>query len=171
MYQKGRLEEALEHLRAAARSVPFGRDLALRYADLEMSRGDSSIAEKQYEAIAVEHGSVRAMLALARLLARRGEGQRAIGVVYQALERAPNSEEVLSAYGRLCVEHEAPVPGMKTLKALTRLYPTNAEYSYLLGVARLQLAESEGAVEALRRSLELDPDQVLPLFVGAAGYY
>ena len=42
------------------------------------------------------------------------------------------------------------------------MHPTVAEYPYLLGIARLQLAESDGAVEALRRSLELDPDQVLP---------
>lgn len=164
LLQQGRPEEALEHLREAARRGPVDLDLALRLAELEVEHGDASVGEKLYESIAMEHGSVRAMLALGRSLARRGEGQEAIAVVYRAVEMAPNSEEALSAYARLCVEHGAPVPAMKTLEALTRLFPMNAEYSYLLGVARLQLAESEGAVAALRRSLELDPDRVLPLF-------
>ncbi len=69
----------------------------------------------------------------------------------------------MSAYARLCVEHQAPVPAMATLEALTRMHPTVAEYFYLLGIARLQLAESDGAVAALQRSLELDPEQILPL--------
>jgi tetratricopeptide (TPR) repeat protein len=162
--QQGRPGEALEHLRVAARSGPLDLELALQLATLEVSRGDVSTGEKLYESIAMEYESVRAMLALGRSLARRGAGQEALSVLYRAAEVAPNSEEVLSAYARLCVEHEAPVPAMKTLEALTRLRPAEAEYFYLLGLARLQLAESDGAVAALRRSLELDPDQVLPLF-------
>ena len=162
--QQGREVEALEHLRVAARSGPLERELAFQLAALEISHGDVSVGEKLYESLAMQYDSVRAMLALGRSLARRGEGQKAIAVLYRASEVAPNSEEVLSAYARLCVEHGAPVPAMKTLEALNRLRATVAEYSYLLGIARLQLAESDGAVAALRRSLALDPEQVLPLF-------
>lgn len=162
--RQGRQDEALEHLRAALQSGPLERELRFQLAALEVSRGDVSAGEKLFESLATELDSVRAMLELARSLARRGEGQMALGVVYRALTIAPNSEEVMSAYARLCVEHQAPVPAMRTLEALTRLHPEVAEHSYLLGIARLQLAESDGAVAALRRSLELDPDQVLPLF-------
>ena len=92
----------------------------------------------------------------------------ALGAFEQALAKGrlkdPGEVYVLSAYARLCVEHEAPVPAMRALEALTRLFPEIPEYFYLLGLSRLQLAESDGAVAALRRSLELDPDQVLPLF-------
>jgi Flp pilus assembly protein TadD len=125
--QQGRPAEALDHLRVVARSGPLERDLALQLAGLEVEHGDVLVGEKLYESIAMEHGSVRAMLALGGSLARRGEGQMAIGVVYRAVEVAPNSEDVLSAYARLCVEHEAPVPAMKTLESLTRLFPANAE--------------------------------------------
>jgi tetratricopeptide (TPR) repeat protein len=164
MLQKGSPDEALEHLRVAQQEGELERELAFKLAELEVARGDELAGEKIYESIAMRHESVRAMLALGRSLSRRGEGQKAIGVVYRAVEMAPNSEDALSAYARLCVEYEAPVPGMRSLEALTRLFPLNAEYSYLLGIARLQLAESDGAVAALRRSLELDPDRVLPLF-------
>ncbi|MDH3745531.1 MAG: tetratricopeptide repeat protein, partial [Acidobacteriota bacterium] len=162
--RQGRSEEALRELRAALGLGPLERELAFQLAALEIARGDVSAGEKLFESIAVEYHSVRATLELARSLARRGEGQMAIGVVNHAVGVAPNSEDVLSAYARLCVEHEAPVPAMKTLEALTRLHPTNAEYFYLLGLAQLQLAESDGAVAALRRSLELDPERVLSLF-------
>lgn len=162
--QQRRMEDALRELRAAARLGPLDRVLALQLAALEVDRGEVASGEQLYQSIAVEHGSVRAMLALARSLARRGEGQMAIGVVNRAAAVAPNSEEVMSAYARLCVEQQAPVPAMRTLEALTRLHPTVAEYSYLLGLARLQLADWDGAVTAFERSLELEPDQVLPLF-------
>jgi tetratricopeptide (TPR) repeat protein len=161
--QQGRAGEALQELQAAARLAPLERELAFQLAGLETSRGDVSAGEELFESLAMQHDSVRAMLELARSLARRGEGRRALGVLRHALDTAPNSEKVMSAYARLCVEAEAPVPAMETLEALTRIHPSVAEYWYLLGIARLQLAESDGAVEALRRSLELEPRQALPL--------
>jgi tetratricopeptide (TPR) repeat protein len=164
MIQKGAPEEALQHLRVAAQAGALEREVAFQLAALEVSQGDVATGEELFESLAMQYQSVRALLELGRSLARRGEGQRALGVVYRATELAPNSEDVMSAYARLCVEHEAPVAGMRTLEALTRLHPLNATYPYLLGLARLQLVESDGAVAAFRRSLELDPDQVLPLF-------
>ena len=152
----------MRELRAADRLGALDRELALQLAALELAAGNIEAGETQLMSLAERFDSVRAMLELARSLARRREDQRAIGVLRRALDVAPNSEAVLRAYSRLCVEHEAPVPAMATLEALTRMHPTVAEYPYLLGIARLQLAESDGAVEALRRSLELDPDQVLP---------
>jgi tetratricopeptide (TPR) repeat protein len=160
----GRRAEALAQLRKAKQLGELDQDLAFQLGVLEVEIGNVEAGEKQLESVAMRFSSVRAMLALGRSLARRGEGPMALGALYQALEVAPNSEEVMSAYARLCVEHEAPVVALKTLEALTRLYPENAEYAYLEGLAQLQLAESDAAVAAFRRSLELDPDQVLPLF-------
>jgi tetratricopeptide (TPR) repeat protein len=161
--QQQRGEDALRELRAAARLESLDRQLAFQLATLELAQGNTEASEAQLVSLAERFDSVRAMLDLARSLARRGEAQRAIGVLRHALDIAPNSEAVLSAYARLCVEHQAPVPAMATLEALTRMHPTVAEYHYLLGIARLQLAESDGAVEALERSLELEPRQILPL--------
>ena len=161
--QQRRADDALRELRAAARLESLDRQLAFQLATLELARGNTEAGEDQLVSLAERFDSVRAMLDLARSLARREEAQRAIGVLRHALDIAPNSEAVLSAYARLCVEHEAPVPAVATLEALTRLHPNVAEYFYLLGITQLQLAESDGAVEALERSLELDPQQVLPL--------
>jgi Flp pilus assembly protein TadD len=170
LLRQGRSDEALEELRVALRSGPLERELAFQLAALEISSGDVAAGEELYERIAIEFDSVRAMLELGRSLARRGESKLALNVLYRAKELAPNSEDVLSAYGRLCVEHEAPVAGMQTLDALTRLHPEVAEYWYLLGIARLQLAESDGVERALRKSLEIDPQQVLPMFALGMSY-
>ena len=43
------------------------------------------------------------------------------------------------------------------------MHPEAAEYNYLLGVARLQIGEMAGAIEALQRSLELEPGRPLTL--------
>ena len=161
--QQQRTNEALAELRAAARLEALDRPLAFKLAELELGAGNVEAGEAQLISLAERFDSVRAMLELARSLARRGEAQRAIGALRHALDVAPNSEALLSAYGRLCVEHQAPVAALAPLEALTRMHPAVAEYFYLLGIANLQLAESDDAVAALERSLELDPQQILPL--------
>jgi tetratricopeptide (TPR) repeat protein len=120
--------------------------------------------------MAVRFGSVRAMLELARSLARRGQEQQALGVMNEALPRAPNSQEVLSAYARLCLQTDAPVPSMRALEALVRMHPEEAEYWYLLGIARFQLASTEDSLAALQRSLELEPGRPLPLIALGLAY-
>jgi tetratricopeptide (TPR) repeat protein len=159
LLQQGRAEQALNELRAAARLGPLERDLTLWLADVELSQGNDSQAEVQLRSLAERFQSVRALLELARLHARRGQSQRSAEAVQRALDIAPNSEEVLTARARVSLSVQAPVLAIEALRALTRMHPTVAEHTSLLGVALLQIGELDGAIEALQRSLELEPNR------------
>jgi tetratricopeptide (TPR) repeat protein len=161
--QQGRNEDAVTELRTAARLGPLERDLALWLADVDLSLGNTAQAEALLRSVVERYQSVRALLELARLYGRTGMNQRAAEIVQRALEIAPNSEEVLAAWARVSLAVETPVVAIRTLESLIRMHPTAEEYNYLLGVARLQIGEMAGSVEALRRSLELEPDRPLAL--------
>ncbi len=163
LLRQGRTEEALVELRAAAKLAPLERELALWLADAELARGHEARAEVQLLSVTERHPSVRALLRLAKIEARRGEARRADETIRQALRIAPNSEEVLAAHAKVSLTVDAPVAAIEALEALVRIHPTVAEYSYLLGVARLQIGDMGGAVEDLERSLALEAERPLSL--------
>ncbi len=163
LLQQNRAEEALAELRAAARLGPLERRLALWLADAELERGNAAQGLAQLESVTQRFGSVRALIELARLQARGGANQDAAETLDRALALAPNSEAALSARAKVALALQTPVIAIGTLEALTRIHPEVADYAYLLGVARLQVAEMASAIEALQRSLELAPGRPLPL--------
>ena len=120
----------------------------------------TSEQERQLEAMA-QQGSVRAHLELARRGAERGDLNRSLAILTEAIELAPNSEQVLATYARVALAARAPVQAIITLEPLTRMHPTVAEYAYLLGVARLQAGAIPLSVDALREAVRLAPRHVL----------
>lgn len=108
-------------------------------------------------------GSVRSLLGQVRAESDRGDVEAALETVRRALQIAPNSETVLNAHAELSLAARAPVPAILSLEPLTRMHPSVARYHYLLGVARMQIADMAGAAEALRRAVELQPRDALSL--------
>lgn len=121
-----------------------------------ISQGRYDEAETVLKRLAGE-GSVRALLLLARLESGRGQGDAALGSLRRALELAPNSEEVLSAFARVQLASRSPGPAILALEALVRMHPAESNYAYLLGVARLQVGELGDAVPVLEIAAKLDP--------------
>jgi tetratricopeptide (TPR) repeat protein len=107
--------------------------------------------------------SVRQLLQRAREKASNGQHMETLKLLTRARMLAPNSEEVLSDFAENSLAIDDPVAAMVALEALSRMHPTVARYPYLLGVARLQLGAMELSVEALRKSLELAPDEILTM--------
>lgn len=110
-----------------------------------------------------EAGSAQALMRQARTLASQGEHLEAAQILNRVLDIAPNSEEALFEYGKNSLAIGDPVGAMNTLEPLTRMHPTVSEYHYLLGIAMLQIGELEYSVDALRMSLELEPQRVLSM--------
>jgi Tfp pilus assembly protein PilF len=113
--------------------------------------------------VAADSQSVRAMLELARTQSRAGDAPAALATLRRALALAPNAEEVLSAYARVSLASRAAIPAATTLRALTRMCPSVADYHYLLGVALMQAGDTHSAVESLRRAEQLAPSRALTL--------
>ncbi len=163
LLQEGRFDDAYVELKAAAELGALERRMALWLGEAELSRGNASKAAAQFGSVAERFGSVKALLELGRLQARSGDNQSAAATLDRALEIAPNSEEVLAARAKVALMLEHPVVAIIALEALARMHPDSAEHAYLLGVARLQVAEAGGAIETLERSLAIAPGRPLPL--------
>lgn len=126
-----------------------------------LREGRAEIAEAAFQKLAEEGESVRARLYLARLLAQRGDARGALGELASAREAAPNSEEVLSAYARVALGLQEPIPALEALEPLVRMHPGVAEYPYLLGVAWMQAGDMAAAAAVLERAVELEPERAL----------
>ncbi len=113
----------------------------------------------QPEAAATE--SVRGLLDQARALASRNEGEAAAEALGRAIALAPNSEDVLNAYARFSLARGNPIQATLALEPLARMHPGEAEYAYLLGVARMQVGEMAEAAEALFDAAALDRSRAL----------
>lgn len=157
---------ALATLLLAAPQPPAAaseRDRAMGRASQALAAGDRAEAERLLGATAERFHSVKALIELARVQAGGGEGASALATLEKALRLAPNSEEVLRAYAQVCLTGHAPVPAILALEPLARLWPTVAEYHYLLGVALMQAGDMPAATESLQQAEQLDPDRALTL--------
>lgn len=154
---QNRRDDAVAQLRQAARLGPLPRDLTMTLAAAELRAGNAAAAERQLRSAAERFDSVQALLELSRLAVSRGDHPIAFEVLQRALEIAPASEEVLAANARAALAADLPVPAIIALEPLVRMHPSVADYTYLLGVARMQVGDMPGSIEALRRALELEP--------------
>ena len=105
--------------------------------------------------------SVRHLLDQARTLAGRNEPEAAAEALGWAISLAPNSEDVLNAYARFSLARSNPIQAILALEPLARMHPGEAEYAYLLGVARMQVGEMAQAAEVLHEAADLDPRRAL----------
>lgn len=139
------------------------RAATLQRAALAVAEGRRAEAERLYRDASTRFRSVRAMVELARLQTADGRTADALQTLGRARERAPHSEDVLSAYAQVALAARAPVPAVEVLAPLARMCPAVGAYHYRLGVALLQAGDVTGAVESLERAQATEPDRPLTL--------
>ena len=107
--------------------------------------------------------SADVLLQLARLDAQANDPRGATESLHHALELAPDSEDVLSAYAQLMLGLRSYLKALQVLDPLTRMCPADAHYHYLLGVALLQAGDMPRAIEFLQKAERLEPGRALTL--------
>ena len=149
---------------ASPKAAPIAdRSVLLKQAADAQQAGDNAQAMRLFQLAADRYESVRAYLELARLQARSKETPAALATLAKARELAPNSEDVLSAYAQLALASKQPMPAVLTLVPLARMYPSVAQYQYLLGVGLMAIGDMPAAVDALEAANRLEPDRALTL--------
>ena len=151
--------EATDELRRAAILGPLERDLALHLAGVERAAGRPLQAERQLRSVVDRFKSVQALLQLAQLQSEQKNGAGALASLRRAGALAPNSEDVLSAYAVGLLASPTPDAAIPILGALTRIYPMEARYQYLEGIAVLGAGDAAAALLFLREAMRLEPDQ------------
>jgi tetratricopeptide (TPR) repeat protein len=145
-------------------SVPLpDRATLLKQASEAQQAGRGDEAIRLWRLAAERYQSVQAYLELARAQTRKGDTPAAMETLSKARTIAPNSEDVLSAYAQLALAAKLPMPAVFTLESLARVYPTVAQYHYLLGVGLMAIGDMPSADEALTEANRLEPDRALTL--------
>lgn len=128
-----------------------------------LQRGNRAEAKQLLASAGERHDSVRALMQLARLESEDGRAAQAMRALSAARRLAPNSEAVLAAFAELSLRVRATVQGILALESLTRLYPGEARYAYLLGVGLMTAGDMPAAIDVLRKANTLEPDRPLTL--------
>lgn len=145
-----------------AAAVP-DRVTLLKQAGEAQQAGRYEEAARLLQLAADRYQSVQAYLDLARVQSRTKQNPAALASLAKAREIAPNAEDVLSAYAQLALASKLPMPAVMTLVPLTRMYPSVAQYQYLLGVGLMALGDMPSAIDALREANRLEPDRAVTL--------
>lgn len=153
--------DAAEILRQAAKLGPLDRDLNNFLAEAEVASGHLAAAEALWRQAVESFDSVHARYRLATVLLQRGDFEPALATLRDALERAPNSEELLALYGRATLAAKQPAAALRPLEELIRMVPEDEDYPYFLGVARMQVGLLPEAEQILTRCVEGRPDHLL----------
>lgn len=149
--------------RAAPVADATERERLLQRAAGLLAQGRRTEAAQIFRSVSARFGSVQALLQLARIESGEGNAPAALESLRNARKLAPNSEEVLIAFAQVSLAARNVVPAIHTLRSLTRICSTAAEYHYQLGVALMLAGDMPAAVEALERSEQLDTDNGLTL--------
>lgn len=154
-------EKALATLRQAAEIGPLERELAFYLAGRELEAGHGERAEAQLFSLAQRFDSPRALHQLAQLRWRQGALGEASNLLRRALDLAPNATNLLDTYARVSLARRQPIYALVALEGLERMHPAHTEYTYLLGVARLQVGDMTGALESLELATQRSPERSL----------
>jgi tetratricopeptide (TPR) repeat protein len=143
-------------------AVPDRATLLARAGEA-LQRGNRAEAKQMLGTAGQRYSSVRAWLQLARLESEDGRATEAMRALTAARTLAPNAEEVLAAVAELSLRVQSPVPAILALESLTRMYPAESRYAYLLGVGLMAAGDTPAALDVLRKANALEPDRPLTL--------
>ena len=115
-----------------------------------------SLAE---QALAEDPNLVPARLLLARFHLDEGRFRDAIRLLEPARAQAPRNAEVLLALGDAHFQSKSYQRAAELFETAASIRRPDPNLLNALGLARAQIGNTEGAIDALARSLELDPAQ------------
>ncbi len=138
----------------AAQGVNADRDFAwTNRALIALRRGDLAAAEALCRlALAVDAGSVRAVVNLADVLREQGRDDEGEPALRAALERAHDKGPIAHALGLLLVRQGRADEAMPLLAQAARLSPDDARFAYVLAVALHDRGQQDAAVAELQRA-------------------
>jgi len=168
--QEARAGALAEYIEGMEYSLDFAfanHNLGNLYRDL----GDPALAEEYFRrAIEIDDLFFPPKSNLALLLNARGENAEAERLLREILEAYPDQYEVAYSLALLLVEMEKPEEGAAFLALAAEGMPDYGRLHYNLGLLQQSLGLTQGAETALRRAVELEPDNFDFLF-GLADHY
>jgi choline-sulfatase len=157
MYRHDEARQAFE--RALALSADDPEALG-GLADLAIERGDLAEARARLEALRRRDGEDASVaLKLGVVLVRLGELDRAIGLFTEVVGRQPGNVDAAVDLGGALAKAGRPAEAVPYFERAIASGARSPVVWNSLGFARLESGNQPGAIEALRQSLRVKPDQ------------
>jgi arylsulfatase A-like enzyme/predicted Zn-dependent protease len=155
-----RPDEAKRALERALAVAPDDDEALGLLADLAIKRGDLPDARSRLEtAYAHDPTNGDVSLKLAIILTREGDTNRAIDVFTRLVEREPANRDALIDLGGALLNAGRPAEAVRYFERATAIGSGDPIAWNGLASAKMNIGDQAGAVEALRHSLRLKPDQ------------
>ena len=156
-YQKGDYERSAELARKQLEAKPGDPDgiRAMARALARIGKLDSSL--RLYTKVKTETFEVEDSFLFGQILAQTGQYDQAMNVWDQAAAKTSDHPELLDGLARLTATHQRIEEGAHAAEKLAKIPGWEARGLLILGTCRAMMDDWEGAVEALRQGIELDP--------------
>ncbi len=128
-------------------------------ASLDLAEGKSRDAQAEFEQVLVaDPKNVKAMQALARLAAARGDGDKAVDWLEKAAATAPKLPDPRLLEIDLLIAQKKATKALALANAVSDSFPDNAAVAQAFGQAQWAAGNQDAAVAAFRRAAALQPN-------------
>ncbi|HKJ24870.1 MAG TPA: tetratricopeptide repeat protein [Myxococcota bacterium] len=174
LLRTGDAEAALEHARDALRANPDDHAVRLVAADALLAAGRPDEAAGEVARIPDAARNAEALYAQGQLQAAAGDLEGGRQTLLRALEAAPHRIEVIEALFEIDQRTGRAADTVDRVDAALAERPNEARLHRLAGRAAMALGADDAAEGALRRAIELDPNDltsygVLAQFMAESG--
>ncbi|NOT44114.1 MAG: tetratricopeptide repeat protein, partial [Acidobacteria bacterium] len=159
LVRQNKLDAARQEYEALGRSRPTEIGPQLMVARIHHAQGRLDDARRYYEAaLALDSRNPLANNNLAFMLAEQGQDlDQALTMAQTAKAAAPEDPDVNDTLGWIYYKRNLAGLAVDPLRQAVAADPSNAVYSYHLGVAQSESGDQAGARASLQRALTLDP--------------
>lgn len=168
----GLTNEAIDVLENARKSGQSSYELAFNLAGLYLLNGNPTLALQQYDvALAAKPDSTPALRQAAAIAEREGHLERSLSYWTRAKKLEPESPEVLSGFGRVCLKMDLLEDAEPALTKAVSLSPDDLNYQYLLGSTKVGKKQFDAAQSIFEKLVEKRPqDSQLQYALGSVFY-
>ncbi len=160
LLDSGRPDEALTHLREAARLKPQHAEVANNLGTALRASGRAAEALGEFRrAAALKDGYVEAEFNLALALAESGAPAEAKQHYRRVLAKRPAHAKAANNLGNLLLAERDTAAAMELFRAAIAAAPDFADAHHNLGVALFVQQQNAEAITELQRALTLDPER------------
>jgi Tfp pilus assembly protein PilF len=158
LLEAGLAKEAAAELAGAVGGDPSNAaDVALLARAYHQQQDDTSAARTLESALARGIEAAPLYTALAEIYEARGEIEKAIPAMRQAIQLDPGKESYRFRYAMLLTDSSAPQAAVIRLREALSDFPDSAKLWFAMGVAQFTDNKTDAAVEAFTRALEHEP--------------
>jgi protein O-mannosyl-transferase len=158
LFQKGRVDEAIDHFRQTLQVDPNYKDAHYNLANALLQKGNVDEAIVQYrEALQLKPDHAQALINLGNALRQTGQADEAIIQYQKALQADPDNVAAGNNLGIVLFQKGRTDEALTQFQKVLQINPNNADARVTLGSALLQIGKTDEAINEYQRALQIKP--------------